>query len=94
MSAIDHLRDTLRKLCTELENMSIINDAYWDLIAHTGIASHDDLKRLANQALDDPDKRKQAHEQFAEMWAALEKCGTDVWYEELLKDLPPSGKPN
>jgi hypothetical protein len=94
MSAIEDFKDTLRKLCTQLENMAIENEVYSDLIINATLVSLDELKRLVNLALADPEKRKQIHGQFAEMWAALDQDGIAAFYEELLRDLPPSGKPS
>jgi len=89
---IEQFKETLQKLCTQLENMSIENEVYWDVIIHMSLIGLDDLKQLVNHALVDPEKRKQARMQFAEMWAALDRFGTAALYEELLRDLPPSGK--
>jgi hypothetical protein len=93
-TAVEQFKETLRKLCTELENMSIENEVCSDLIINVGIVSLDELKRAVNRALADPEKRKEARKQFAEMWVALDQFGTAAFYEELLRDLPPSGKPS
>jgi hypothetical protein len=31
---------------------------------------------------------------YSEAWKALDEAGTDSFFEDLLKDRPPSGKPN
>lgn len=74
--------------------MSIENEAYWDLIIFTGTVSPDELNRLRDRALADPEKRKEARKQFADMWAALDAFGTAAWIEELLLNLPSTDKPN
>ena len=91
---LEHLKDTVRKLCGELENLWIEKEAYKELILLSCVASPEALQTIADTALADPKIRKQTREQFAEMWEALEKFGMSAWFEEQLNKLPPSGKPN
>jgi hypothetical protein len=94
MSAIDHFRQTIRMLCTAVEDEAIENQVYWQIILDSGIISLADLKQRVEDALQDPEKRAAAHKMYSEMWKALEDTGIDAFFEDLLKDLPPTDKPN
>ncbi|MGO9775660.1 MAG: hypothetical protein ACLQGT_05855 [Terracidiphilus sp.] len=94
MSAIDHFRETIRKLCTAVEDEAIENQVYWKIILDSGITSLADLKQRVEDALQDPARRAEAHEMYSEMWKTLEDTGIDAFFEDLLKDLPPTDKPN
>jgi len=94
MSAIEHFRETMRTLCTAVEDEAIENQVYWRIILDSGIISLADLKQRVEDAQADPQKRAEVHEMYSEMWKALEETGTDALFEDLLKDHPPTGKPN
>lgn len=94
MSALDHFRQTIRTLCTAVEDEAIENQVYWQIILDSGIISLPDLKQRVEDAQADPEKRAEVHEMYLEMWKALEETGTDAFFEDLLKDLPPTDKPN
>jgi Tfp pilus assembly protein PilN len=94
MSAIDHFRQTIRTLCTAVEDEAIENQIYWKIILDSGIISLSDLKQRVEDAQADPQKRAETHKMYSEMWKALEETGTDAFFEDLLKDLPPTDKPN
>jgi len=84
----------LRKLCTELEDLWIEKEAYRNFILMMGTANFDYLDALKTGSLADPVIRSQTHEQFAEMWAALDEAGISAWYEDLLRQHPVRGKPS
>ena len=94
MSAIDHFRENLRAISTAMENAAITDFVYWDIIRDSGIISDADLKQRVEDALQDPEKRAEVHKMYGEVWRTLEETGTDAFFEDLLKDLPPTGKPN
>lgn len=94
MSAIDHFRKTLRTLCTAVEDEAIENMVYFDAILETRAISLSALKQRVEDALQDPEKRTEVRKMYSEMWKAIEETGTDAFFEDLLKDLPPTGMPN
>ena len=94
MSAIDHFRETLRAITTALENAVVTDFVYWNIIRESGIISDADLKQRVQEALQDPKIRAEVHSMYSEAWKTLDEAGTDAFFEDLLKDLPPSGKPN
>jgi hypothetical protein len=77
-----------------MENAAITDFVYWKIILESGIISPADLKQLVEDALQDPEIRSQAHEMYSQAWKALEETGTDAFFEDLLKDLPPTDRPN
>ncbi len=91
---LEHFKQTLRKLCIEVENLSIENGVYFDAILESRTLNLPELKARVEEAQLDPEKRREIHEMYSEMWKAVEDTGTDAFFEGLLKDLPPSGKPN
>lgn len=94
MSAIDQFRQTLKAISTAVENAAIENFVYWQIILESHIISPDELKRLVEEALQDPQKRDEVHCMYSEMWQTLEKTGTDAFFEDLLRELSPTDKPN
>jgi hypothetical protein len=52
------------------------------------------LKERVVQAQLDPERRKEVHEMYSEMWKALEDTGLGAFFEDLLNNLPPTDKPN
>jgi hypothetical protein len=74
--------------------VSIINDAYYEIIVSAGIFNHDDLIGIRDRTLLHPEKWEQAHRDFAEMWKALGTYGKAAFYEEMLDNLPSTVKPN
>jgi hypothetical protein len=94
MSAIDHFRETLRAITAALENAVVTDFVYWNIIRDSGIISDADLKQRVQDALQDPKIRAEVYSMYSEAWKALDEAGTDAFFEDLLKDLPPSGKPN
>jgi hypothetical protein len=94
MSAIEHYRETLRAITTTLENAVITDFVYWGIIRDSGIISDADLKQRVEDALQDPKIRAGVHNMYSEAWKALDQAGTDAFFEDLLKDLPPTDKPN
>ncbi len=91
---LEHFKETLRKLCTEVENLTIENFVYYDAILESRSINLPALKERVAQAQLDPKRRKEVHQMYSEMWKAVDGTGTDAFFEDLLKNLPPSGKPN
>lgn len=78
-----------------MENLAIENRFYFDLILSKNLnPSSDSLKEALARALADPVLRSEVHQQYAEMWKALEEAGTDAVFEDMLERLPPTDKPN
>ena len=90
----EQFKATLRLLVTELENIWIEAEAYRTLILATAIATPETLQQVAQKALDDPNIRNGARQQFSQMWNALDQTADGLLIAELLGRLPPSGKPN
>lgn len=84
----------LRQLCTLVENLAIENQVYFDAILESGSINLPNLEERVNEAQVDPEKRKQVHQMYSEMWKVVEDTGTAAFFEDLLKDLPPTDKPN
>ncbi|MGB8029529.1 MAG: hypothetical protein WCF30_07665 [Terracidiphilus sp.] len=91
---LEHFKDTLRKLCTEVENLTIENLVYFDAILESNAINVPTLKEQVAAALLDPKKRKEVHQMYSEMWKAVEDSGLDAFFQGLLQDLPPTDKPN
>jgi archaellum component FlaC len=91
---LEHLKETLRKLCMEVENLAIENTVYFDAILESRTINLPNLKERVAEAQLDPVKRKEVRQMYSEMWKAVEDSGTDAFFEGLLKDLPPTGEPN
>jgi len=90
----EQFKGTLHKLATELEDLWIEKELYRNLIVVSGTLTPDALKEALEKTLADPQIRKDTRDRFAEMWAALDETGKAAWIEDLLKNPPPSGKPN
>lgn len=84
----------MRKLCTEVEDQSIENAVYFDAILETGTISRADLRHRVKEALRDPKKRAEARKMYSEMWKAVDEAGEGAVFEDLIKNLPPTDKPN
>lgn len=91
---LDHFKDTLRKLCTHIENLTIENQVYFDAILERGGINLPTLEERLAEAQLDPEKRKEVHQMYSQMWQALEDDGLNAFFEGLLEDLPPTDKPN
>lgn len=94
MSAIDHLRQTLQAISTAMENAAITDFVYWKIIMDSGIISRADLQQRVEDALQDPTIRAEARKMYSGVWEVLEKAGTETFFEDLLREHPPTGKPN
>ncbi|MGC2695360.1 MAG: hypothetical protein WA738_06170 [Candidatus Angelobacter sp.] len=94
MPEFEHFKETMRKLCTELENLSIENSVYFDLILEARIISYEELKETAAKALLDPERRAEAHQNYSDMWKAVDEASSGAAFEEMLNSLPPTDKPN
>lgn len=94
MNEIERFRETMRKLCTEIESQAIENMVYFDAILETGTISLADLKRRVSDALADPKKRAEARRMYSEMWKAVDEAGKGAVFEDLIKNLPPTDRPN
>jgi hypothetical protein len=91
---LEQFKETLRRLCIEVENLAIENAVYFDTILASGIIPYEILKEMVAKGLLDEERRKVAHETYSEMWKAVEDSGTGAALEDLLNSLPPTDKPN
>jgi hypothetical protein len=93
-SHLENFKGTLRKICAMIEDLSIENDVCHGLINALMISTPQDLQAAIDQAIADPERRREVHDRYAEMWAALERDGVQAFGEDLLLRLPPTNKPN
>ena len=91
---LEHFKETLRRICVHIEDLTIENQVCFDRILEVGGINLPDLKERVADAQNDPAKRKEVHEMYSEMWKSLEDSGLNAFFEGLLKDLPPTDKPN
>ena len=91
---LDHLLETMRKLTIEVENLSIENDTYLDLLLALPLFTRDEMKKEVDRRLDDPEIRKAVRERYSGMWKAIDDAAVRAWSEEQLNQLPPTDKPN
>ena len=84
----------MRKLTVEVENLSIENQAYLDLLLLTPLVTFDEMKQEVDRRLSDPEIRKAVHQRYSGMWKAIEDAAVNAWSEEQLNQLPPTDKPN
>jgi hypothetical protein len=91
---LEHLRETLRKLTVEVENLAIENDAYLDILMTIPICSREEMKNEVDRKLADPEIRKIVRQRYSEMWKAMDDAAMSAWSEEQLHQLPPTDKPN
>jgi hypothetical protein len=91
---LDHFKETLRKICTLIEDLTIENQVYFDVILERGGINLPTLEERVVEARLDPKKRDEVHRMYSEMWQALEGGGLDAFFEALLRDLPPTDRPN
>ena len=92
--AHDQLREVLRELFKRIEDSAIENDIYYDAILETNQINLPDLKRRVEEAQLDPEKREEIRARYSDMWQAIETLGIDASVLDLLRNLPPSEKPN
>ena len=92
--AHDQLREVLRELFKRIEDSAIENDIYYDAILETNRINLPDLKRRVEEAQLDPEKRGEIRARYSDMWQAIETLGIDASDLDLLRNLPPSEKPN
>ena len=90
---LEEYRAVLRRLCECLENISIESDACREVALAHG-ATFYEIDEVKKAALLDPEIRKQAREDYKEMWKALEVSGEAAFFEDLLQSLPTPEKPN
>jgi hypothetical protein len=94
MTEIAKLKEHLHKLCTEVENLSIENAVYFDAVIESRTINIPDLNDQVAQALINPERRKTAQVQYAEMRQALSDTALDAVFADLLANLPKHQKPN
>jgi len=92
--SLEQFKDTLRRICAELENLSITNDVYWEILIGKAVVTHDALMKIRDEALLDPGRRERTRQDFSDMWKTLDDVGTSAFFEEMLNSLPPTDKPN
>lgn len=91
---LEQFKETLRRLCFEVENLAIENFVYFDAILESGTINIPTLQERVARAQQDPQRGNEVHQMYSEMWKAVEETGKDAFFEDLLKDLPPTDKPN
>jgi hypothetical protein len=94
MSEFEKIKLTLIQLFTMIEDSAIENDIYFDAILETNRINLPDLKRRVEEAQLDPERRKEVRARYSGMWQSIETLGIDACALELLRNLPPSEKPN
>ncbi len=94
MTPLEQFKETLRRLCSLVEDLAIENMVHFDAIIESRTINFPELKERVAEAQADPEKRKEVHQMYWEMWKAVEDTGTDAFFEDLLKSLPPTDKPN
>ena len=92
--SFEQFKATLRKIGTVIEDFAIENEVYLTELIKSGLATSEALKKEVADRQSDPSVRERVRKEFSEMWKAVENDGLSGWFEELLKNLPPSGKPN
>ncbi len=91
---VEKFKADLRALFTLVENLAIHNFVYFDTILEVGGINLPALEERVQEAQNNPARRQQVHEMYAEMWEGLEKSGNAALFEGILEDLPPTDKPN
>ena len=91
---LEDFKRILVQLCVEIENLSIENSVYFDAIIESGTISPLKLKEQVVEAQQNSVKREETRQRFSQMWEALQDSGTAAVFEDLLNNLPPTGKPN
>lgn len=91
---IEEFKSILRRLCTEVENLTIENLVYFDAILESGTINLPALKERVAEALLDSERRKDAHQMYSEMWKAVEDTALYAFFEDQLNSLPPTDKLN
>jgi len=92
-SKLEEFRAVLRKLVECVETTLIELEGCESLALAKG-ATHPEIAQAKQTAMADPEIRKQIRENYSGMWEALEKAGTDAFFEDLLQNLPPHGLPS
>lgn len=90
----ERFKELMRSICTKIEDITIENTVYSEIITKKRVVSPEKLEKLVASALLDPENRKAAREVYAPLWKAFEGVGNDAYFEALLRDIPSSGKPN
>jgi hypothetical protein len=91
---LDKFKAKLREFFHQIENLSIENSVYYELVLGNRTLTGANLHEMVQEALHDPQKRQKVLQQFSEMWMALDKIGTAAWIEEMMNSLPSSSTPN
>lgn len=85
-TALKQLAERIESLCAELEGME-------RLAMQLGAISLQ-IDAARDWARENDEVRSRIHKDYAEMWEAIEKLGTDALALDLLRNLPPNCKPN
>ncbi|MGA9587414.1 MAG: hypothetical protein WBQ95_18935 [Terracidiphilus sp.] len=88
------LLDTLRRFLFEVENLTIENRVYFDLILERCPLPHDQLRERVTHAQQDRSIRDETHKQYAQMWETIEQAALAAFAEEHLSQTPTPDKPN
>lgn len=90
----EHFKETLRRFGTVIEDLTIENQVYFAAILESSEINFPTLTEQVAEAKADPERRKQVHQMYSEMWQALEGDGIAAYGEGLLQDLPRTEKLN
>ena len=90
----EQFKETVRRVCAIIEDITIENIFYTEILAELGKVSPEVLKERVAAALLKPENWKAAHALYAGMWKALDEVGVDAYFEALLRELPSTGKAN
>lgn len=87
-------KETLRQVCTTIEDITIENTLYAEIIREGFSISPEILRERVQKALSKPENRAAARKLYSKLWKALDEVGIDAYSEALLRDLPSTDKPN
>ena len=83
----------LRSIADQLENLWIQRDVFGETLFKAGFTP-DQIKRISDEALADPERRKRSRAAYSQMRESLEEAGRSALLEALAEQPPPSGEPN
>jgi hypothetical protein len=94
MIELEAYKNSLARLCTAVEDLSIENEVYFEAILESRNINIPNLKRQVAEALIDPARREAAKERYQSLWQELSRVGTEAVFADLLGRLPKSDRSN
>jgi hypothetical protein len=88
------LLNILRRFLSEIENLTIENQVYFDLILERCPLPHAQLRERVERAQQDQNIREETRKQYAQMWQSIEQAALAAFAEEHLSQTPTPDKPN